>query len=48
MSDHLNTEKQIITNRLEEEKKNAAEIEKIRIDHAKSYADKKINMETEI
>jgi len=45
---HAELEKKIVEDREATEKRNQDEIEKLRIDYAKSYADKKISMETEI
>jgi len=45
---HAELEKKIVEDREATEKRNMDEIEKLRIDYAKSYADKKISMETEI
>lgn len=45
---HAELEKKIVDDREATEKRNMDEIEKLRIDYAKSYADKKISMETEI
>jgi len=47
-SRHAELEKKIVEDRENTEKKNMEEIEKLRIEYAKSYADKKISMETEI
>jgi len=45
---HMDAEKNIVKDRENIEKKQMEEIDKMRIDYAKSYADKKISMETEI
>jgi dynein regulatory complex protein 1 len=45
---HAEMEKKIVEDREATEKRNMDEIDKLRIDYAKSYADKKISMETEI
>jgi len=45
---HAELEKKIVEDREATEKRNMEEIEKLRIEFAKSYADKKISMETEI
>jgi len=45
---HAELEKKIVEDREATEKRNMDEIEKLRIEYAKSYADRKISMETEI